>query len=141
MDGRHCPPAAMCYQLGMNWIYLLTVLASAAVADAPTPENPWINVSLVDGQCTFMTGDAEYNATQLVQDLRDYEVKGNIDLAIQPNTPDRCVRKARTAARRAGFTIVGLKPYDTVPVSCLPVRCEPVPAVVIGAEAVETPRQ
>jgi hypothetical protein len=111
------------------------------VSPTSAPENPWIDVSLVDGKCTFMTGDAEYNAAQLVQDLRDYEARENIDLAVQPNTPDRCVRKARIAARRAGFTTVGLKPYDTVPVRCLPVRCEPVSAVVIGNETVEVPRQ
>jgi len=84
-----------------------------------------------------MTGDAEYNVAQLVSD----EIKGNIDLAVQPNTPDRCVRKARVAARRAGFAAVGLKPYDTVPDGCLPVQCAPGSVIVTDNDAVEAPRQ
>ena len=66
--------------------------------------------SVVDGACIFFVTDAGLDARQLREELSDYDKQAGIEILTSDDTPARCISKARSAVRKAGFQHVRVRP-------------------------------
>ena len=85
---------------------LLTFALWSQSGQASQNDENWYGASVTfdHGRCWFWTGDQGFNSREFREDLADrFDLHMGVLITYNANTPSRCIRRAITSAKQAGF--------------------------------------
>lgn len=99
----------------IEFALLIVIAASVVQSERPNIETtPHVSyatsVGYHDSRCSFWTGDVGFDEKGFESDLRSrFDTRNGIVIYHAESVPDRCLKKAKRAAKRAGFNNISYR--------------------------------